>query len=59
MLFLPVLRITPSLQHSCHFRNTAVLGPNVILDEQRKLKKYIKYDIFQTEAHDVRSTIRA
>jgi hypothetical protein len=24
MLFLSVLRITPSLQHSCHFRNTAV-----------------------------------
>jgi hypothetical protein len=23
MLFLSVLRITPSLQHSCHFRNTA------------------------------------
>jgi hypothetical protein len=24
MLFLSVLRITPSLQHSCHFRNTAI-----------------------------------
>ena len=33
--------------------STMVSSPNVILDEQRTLKNYIKYDIFQTEACDV------
>ncbi len=56
---------TPLHWFNCSRRNNffircmMVLSPNVILDEQRKLKKYIKYDIFQAEAHDVRPTIRA
>jgi hypothetical protein len=47
-----------SSQFSEYRRVYRILAIFATQPEQRKLKKYIKYDIFQTEAHDVRSTIR-